>query len=159
MVGQEAVPNPGAGSPALKVIAYLAPVLVVASIVTLAVLGSFGTRNPLCLALYVASVALAVWARTAFAPGTFRGGPPPGAPAVIRRGPYRFVRHPMYAAALLLIWTAIAADWSAATAVLGVVVTAAAIGRVIYEERLLRAALPDYADYARTTRALIPFIL
>jgi protein-S-isoprenylcysteine O-methyltransferase Ste14 len=142
----------------LKVVAYLAPIVTLAAIGTLAVLGSFFTTSPWLLALYLLAVALAVWARTAFPAGAFRGGPPPGGAALIRRGPYRFVRHPMYSAALLLVWSGVIARLTWGTAALGVLVTAVAVARVVYEERLLRAALSDYGEYARSTRALIPFI-
>lgn len=143
----------------LKVVAYAAPVLTLAALAILAFAGSFSTTSPVLLALYLLAIALAIWARTSFPPGAFRAAPPPGGPTLIRRGPYRFVRHPMYAAALMLVWSAVAARASAWTAALGVLVTAAIAGRVAWEERLLRASFPDYGEYARSTRALIPFIV
>jgi protein-S-isoprenylcysteine O-methyltransferase Ste14 len=143
----------------LKLCAHLAPVLTVATIIALGVAGSFSTTSPVFVALYLAAIAIAVAARRAFPPGTFRGGPPPAGRSVIRRGPYRVVRHPMYSAALLLVWSAVGAHVQVWTIGLGVVVTGAAVGRVIWEERLLRATFPDYADYARSTRALIPYIV
>ena len=81
-----------------------------------------------------------------------------GGPSLIRRGPYRFIRHPMYSAALLLIWASIAGHLSLLTIGIGVVVTAVAVARVSAEERLLRAQYPDYPGYAQTTKALIPFV-
>ena len=143
----------------LKLVAYLAPILSLSAIAVLAVAGSFSTSSPILIALYVAALALAIWARWSFPPGAFRAGPPPGGSTLIRRGPYRFVRHPMYAAALLLVWSAVAARASSWSVALGVLVTAAVAGRVIWEERLLRASFSDYGDYARSTRALIPYIL
>jgi protein-S-isoprenylcysteine O-methyltransferase Ste14 len=143
----------------LKVLAYLAPLVTLAAIVTLAVLGSFFTASPWLLALYLIAIALAAWARAAFPAGAFRAGPPPAGAALIRRGPYRLVRHPMYSAALLLVWSGVIARLTWGTVTLGVLVTGAAIARVVYEERLLRAAFPDYGEYARSTRALVPFIV
>jgi protein-S-isoprenylcysteine O-methyltransferase Ste14 len=32
------------------------------------------------------------------------------------------------------------------------------ITRVVVEERLLRARYPEYADYARSTKALVPYV-
>ena len=33
------------------------------------------------------------------------------------------------------------------------------IGKIVREERLLRATLPGYVQYARSTKALVPFVL
>src|SRR5574341_1082334 len=143
----------------LKILAYVAPIVTLGTIIALAVTGSFFTTSPVLLALYVAAIAIAIAARRAFPPGTFRAGPPPAGQAVLRRGPYRVARHPMYSAALLLVWSAVGAQVAAWTIGLGVVVTGAVVGRVMWEEQLLRAAFSDYAEYARSTRALIPFVV
>ena len=143
----------------LKMVAFLAPVVTLVAIIALAVAGSFFTASPVFILLYVLAIALAIGARRAFPPGTFRAGPPPAGQALIRRGPYRFVRHPMYSAALLLVWSAIGAHLTLWAIGLGVVVTGAVVGRVVWEEKLLRATFPDYAEYARSTRALIPYLV
>jgi protein-S-isoprenylcysteine O-methyltransferase Ste14 len=74
------------------------------------------------------------------------------------RGPYRFIRHPMYSAALLFIWAAVLGQPSTLTLTIGVAVTVVSAARIIAEERLLREAYPDYREYARTTKALVPFL-
>jgi protein-S-isoprenylcysteine O-methyltransferase len=83
----------------------------------------------------------------------------PAAERVLRRGPFRVVRHPMYAGALLVVWSSILGHWSLFTAAIGLVVLATATWRIVVEERLLRAHYPDYADYAASTKRLIPFLL
>jgi protein-S-isoprenylcysteine O-methyltransferase Ste14 len=47
---------------------------------------------------------------------------------------------------------------SVLTLAIGSVVTAVVISRVVVEERLLRARYSDYGDYARSTKALVPFV-
>lgn len=143
----------------LKVVAHLAPLVALASIAALMAAGSFSTRSPVLITLYLAALGLAVWARRSFPAGAFRATPDPAGAAVIRTGPYRFVRHPMYSAGLLLVWSAAAARLSPWTVGLGAVVTAVVGARVVWEERLLRAAFPDYAAYAQSTRAVIPFLI
>lgn len=80
--------------------------------------------------------------------------------ALIRSGPYRLLRHPSYTGALLTFHgfaLALGSAWS--LAVVAVVVTAAFLWRIEVEEAVLRRAFPDaYADYARQTRRLIPFV-
>ncbi len=79
---------------------------------------------------------------------------------LIRRGPYRTLRHPSYTGALATFYgfaLALGNVWS--LAVIATVVTAAFLWRIRVEEAVLRGAFPaDYADYARETRRLIPFV-
>jgi protein-S-isoprenylcysteine O-methyltransferase len=78
---------------------------------------------------------------------------------VVERGPYRFVRHPGYAGALLT-YVAVCAlfhCWAAA-ALAAVALPAAFLRRIAYEEALLRRELPGYASYARRTPALLPLL-
>jgi protein-S-isoprenylcysteine O-methyltransferase Ste14 len=136
------------------------PLLVVISaVVALAATGSLFASSPWIVAVQAAAIGLSVWARRSFPSGTFRVVAAPGSPSVIRRGPYRLIRHPMYAAVLLFIWTAILSHLRPVTLAIGIVVTVIVLLRVIAEERVLRANYPDYREYARSTRALIPFLV
>ena len=71
---------------------------------------------------------------------------------VITSGPYRFVRHPGYAAAIgtfVGIPLALASWWGLLPAGLAIVLL---VVRTALEDRLLQAELPGYPDYARRTR-------
>ena len=78
---------------------------------------------------------------------------------VISSGPYRHVRHPMYAGALILVFAiplALGSLW-------GLLISATAIpllaARTIDEERALSTELPGYNDYRRTVPyRLIPYV-
>ncbi|HWE75344.1 MAG TPA: isoprenylcysteine carboxylmethyltransferase family protein [Stellaceae bacterium] len=79
--------------------------------------------------------------------------------ALIRTGPYRYVRHPIYSGLLLaLLGSAIALDrWEA---LLGFGLIFAALWlKARHEEARLRHVLPDYDAYASQTAALIPLVL
>ncbi|KRA56800.1 isoprenylcysteine carboxyl methyltransferase [Caulobacter sp. Root655] len=72
---------------------------------------------------------------------------------VIDTGPYRFVRHPGYVAALLLFFgmaLALGSFWALAPAALA---SALLVVRTAWEDRLLRAELAGYADYAGRVRS------
>jgi len=78
---------------------------------------------------------------------------------VVSTGPYRVVRHPMYAGALLmLLFTPIALGslWG----LLAVLPMFAVIGvRLLDEEKFLAKNLPGYAKYCEKTRyRLVPFV-
>ena len=85
--------------------------------------------------------------------------PEPAAGArLLRRGPYRLVRHPMYSALILgcpgwllcdFSWTRLACF----AALLPVLVFKAA-----REERLLGEKFPDYAAYRAASRRFIPWV-
>jgi protein-S-isoprenylcysteine O-methyltransferase Ste14 len=77
---------------------------------------------------------------------------------IVREGPYGRVRHPIYAALLLLVAGTALAHPSRAT-LLVAVGTAIGVGlKIPREERALRAALGSaYAEYAREVPALVPW--
>jgi len=79
--------------------------------------------------------------------------------AVCREGPYRWIRHPGYAASLLYIVPTgmILGSWLAA--IPQVLASAALIVRTGLEDQTLQAELPGYAEYARDVRwRLLPGI-
>ena len=134
-------------------------IVVIGAILVLAATGNLVAASPYVVAAQAMAVALSVWARRSFPKGSFRVVAVPGASAIIRRGPYRFLRHPMYTAVLLFIWAAVLSHLSPWTLLLGGLVTLVVSLRVIAEERLLRTRYPDYDAYARSTKAVIPFVV
>ena len=77
---------------------------------------------------------------------------------LVRSGPYRYVRHPMYAGAIALAygWALLVNGWltlAYATALFLFFEI-----KVAREERWLEERFSDYADYQRHTRKLIPFV-
>ena len=134
-------------------------IVVISAIAVLAATGNLFAASLPVIALQVIAVGLNLWSRRSFPKGAFRVAAAPGADSVIRRGPYRFIRHPMYAAMLLFICTAVLSHRSLFTVIVGAIVTLVVATRVVAEERILRARYPDYADYAHSTKAIVPFIL
>jgi protein-S-isoprenylcysteine O-methyltransferase len=77
---------------------------------------------------------------------------------VIRSGPYRMVRHPSYAGALLAFagMGVVMHNWLSIVVLL-VPVTLVMLNRIAVEERALLATIgAPYAEYCRQTRRLIP---
>lgn len=73
---------------------------------------------------------------------------------VVTRGPYAVVRHPMYAAYLLLGCGYLLQSLSVRNAVILIIVTFCNAGRALVEERLL-ANNPEYLEYRRRVRRRI----
>jgi protein-S-isoprenylcysteine O-methyltransferase Ste14 len=132
---------------------------VIAALMILAVTNNLFSSSPLVIGAQAFAVCLAVWARRSFPTGAFRVTATPAAGSVIQRGPYRLIRHPMYAAALLFVWAAVLSHLSALTLVVGIILTGVVATRIVLEERLLREHYPEYVTYVRSTKAVVPYLL
>lgn len=71
---------------------------------------------------------------------------------VCRSGPYRFVRHPGYAGTILQSLGAPLLLGSLVALLPGLVAIVSITLRTAFEDRMLQAGLPGYADYAREVR-------
>lgn len=71
---------------------------------------------------------------------------------VVKSGPYRFVRHPMYTGAVFLALASPLLLGSWWMFVPEGIAAAAIIGRTVLEDRTLQAELSGYAEYARQIR-------
>lgn len=106
----------------------------------------------------VVGLGIATWARVCLGrswgmPMTVRA-----APTLVRRGPYRVVRHPIYSGLLLaLIGSAVATGPGWLVAVIGGGAYFVMSSRV--EEADMAALFPDeYPEYVKQTKRLIPFV-
>ena len=125
----------------------------------LALTGPILARHPLLLALEIAALALGLWAiltvrihKVSVIPDVRQGA------RLVSDGPYRWIRHPMYASILLgalalVLDTPTLARWAIYS-----VLAVDLLVKLNYEERLLLAAFPHYAAYQETSKRLIPFI-
>ncbi|MGB8078630.1 MAG: isoprenylcysteine carboxylmethyltransferase family protein, partial [Gallionella sp.] len=99
-----------------------------------------------------------VWARLTFGQRSMQAAADPSAGGLVRTGPYRYIRHPIYTAACLFGWAGILAHWSPTNVMLGVLLIGGAIARMLCEERLIIEVYPEYRDYARATKRMVPYI-
>ena len=75
---------------------------------------------------------------------------------LVRRGPYRLVRHPVYLGEILATFGVLLPILSPRNVAIFVAFCALQLWRTRYEEEALTAAYPEYADYRRTTGACCP---
>lgn len=126
--------------------------------------------------LVLVAIVLGVWALTANRPGNFRIHPAPHAQGrLVQTGPYRWIRHPMYAAVLaagagcaLAAAGPALADGAASTTGTAMVwrlglaglawfaLAAVLAAKASLEERWLVERHPGYAAYRARTRAFVP---
>lgn len=75
---------------------------------------------------------------------------------LVTGGPYRFVRHPLYAAELIMVLGLILWNLSLSSVLLLVALALLQLRRAHHEEQVLREAFPEYEDYARRVPRIIP---
>jgi protein-S-isoprenylcysteine O-methyltransferase Ste14 len=143
----------------IKIISKIALPLLGIAILYLLLSGNFFSPSPFVIAGQLLAVALSVWARRNFQGGQFSIHAEPIDGPMLRTGPYQAIRHPMYASALLLIWSSVFGHLSLVTIIIGFVVTCVIAIRIVTEDQFLRLQFPEYAEYAHTTKRIIPFVI
>ena len=136
--------------------------LVMIQMLALAVLvltGPIFARALLFLALEMAGIALIVWALW-----SMRGSLPNVTPdvrrgvALVRHGPYRWIRHPMYTSLLMIGAALVLDELTALRAAAFLLLAADLVTKLNYEERLLADRFPEYTDYQQQSHRLIPYL-
>ena len=113
---------------------------------------------PLVILLQVAAVVLMVSARLAFGMRSFHATAAPTRGGLVTRGPYRWIRHPIYTAASLFAWACFIGHSSRFALAMALLVTAGGVVRMLAEESLLRRRYPEYVEYARRTKRMVPYL-
>src|SRR5713101_7449406 len=126
-------------------------------------LGLLVTRNlfsssPLLISLQAIAVLLFLWARVAFGRHSYHLVANPTEGGLMTGGPYRYIRHPIYAAMCLFAAAGAAGHWSWSADLWGGLVLASAVMRILCEEPLVAARYPEYAQYKATTWRMIPYV-
>src|SRR5579862_6825169 len=83
----------------------------------------FGT-GPITIAIQVIAALLMAWARLTFGIRSFHGTANPTAGGLVTTGPYKYIRHPIYAAILYFLWAGISAHVSLVTVAAGLLASA-----------------------------------
>lgn len=143
----------------MKLIAKFALPILIVAILYLLISGNLLSPSPLVIGAQILAVVLSILARRSFQAGQFNIDAEPKEGPLLSSGPYALIRHPMYAAAPLLIWASIFGHLSITTVIIGMIVTSVVSIRVASEEQVLRAHFPDYAEYSRKSKRIIPFII
>jgi methanethiol S-methyltransferase len=122
-----------------------------------------GTARLVALAGSVTAVMVFAWALHAMRAFDFFGLAPLRAAwrgrlvarrALVARGPYRWVRHPLYSAIILIVWSA--PDVTADRMLFNLLWTAWIVVGARLEERDLVREHPEYREYQRAVPMLIP---
>src|SRR5690349_6307684 len=145
-----------------RIASIVATLVLAAAVVGLYLRHQFFGVGVVAVVLQALAVALMVWARVTFGRRSFHAAANPTAGGLVTWGPYRYWRHPIYAAVLLFLWAGVLSHplepVGLAAAALATLMTAV---RIRSEEHYLRAEYQGhsgYDAYARRTKRLIPFV-
>jgi protein-S-isoprenylcysteine O-methyltransferase Ste14 len=141
-----------------KTVSLIAVVIAVSGAVFLAYRDYLISSNPYGLIIQALAFALMIWARITFGRRSFHAGANPTEGGLVTRGPYRFLRHPIYTAATFFILAGALSYRTVESISVAIVIVLCLIMRMFLEEKLLVAAYPEYTEYARKTKRIIPFV-
>ena len=107
--------------------------------------------------LFIGGGALGVWALWSMGSKTFSVLPQPVPEgSLCERGPYHWLCHPMYTAVLLVCLSAWLLNPSTLTTIAWVLLLAVLIGKLRFEESLLKQQFSGYEQYQQGRHRLVP---
>lgn len=115
--------------------------------------------NVLLMVVQAGAVFLMLWARFTFGRRSFHATASTTGGCLVRSGPFRFVRHPIYASILYFAWAGQIQSPRIASIGAAAVLTLALAVRIVLEERSLKATYPEYEAYAKEVKRIVPFIV
>jgi len=125
----------------------------------LLITGPVFPQNSIFLLVELSGIALGIWAVFSMQIGNFNITPIPKKKGKLTTtGPYKIIRHPMYAAILLTLLPLIISDSSAMRFIFYGVLTVDLVAKSYYEENLLSKSLIGYTAYRKNTYRIIPYL-
>ena len=140
----------------LKTASILAFAICVICILWLVFQRSLFGDGPATITIQAAAVLLMIWARVTFGRRSFHAAANPTAGGIVANGPYRFLRHPIYAAIIYFLAGSAIAHPSASSLAAILLADLALLIRMRSEEILLLERYPEYGEYARRTARILP---
>ena len=115
--------------------------------------------GPVFITIQGLAASLMIWARITFGQRSFHLSSEPTEGGLITTGPYKYIRHPIYAAIIYFISASVLTHLSLVNISLWAAFCIGAGIRIYSEETLLKQKYPGYGDYAKQTKRIIPFLI
>jgi protein-S-isoprenylcysteine O-methyltransferase Ste14 len=129
------------------------------SILLIAILTHYCSLSLVSILFSILGIALGGYAIMVMKIGKFHVLPRPVSRSeLVTKGPYKYIRHPMYTSVLIVAAALIAGDFSVVKSGIGIFLAFSLIIKLEYEENLFIQRFPEYNAYRDNTKRLIPFI-
>lgn len=129
------------------------------AILTILATGPWVARFPLYLLLEVLGGGIGVWALFVMRRGSFNIFPDVNAHGhLVNHGPYRWIRHPMYLAVLLVTGALVGTAFTPMRLLVWAILCVDIWVKMAHEEQLLRRHYATYAIYQQQTKRIIPYL-
>jgi protein-S-isoprenylcysteine O-methyltransferase Ste14 len=116
------------------------------------------SKNPITIIIQLCSVGLMIWARITFGLRSFHATANTTKGELVTNGPYRWLRHPIYAALIYFFWASVISYPFIETIAAVILISGGLFVRMILEEKFLLVAYDEYAAYSKRTKRIIPFL-
>jgi protein-S-isoprenylcysteine O-methyltransferase Ste14 len=146
-------------STSLRLISILGFFITIAAMIVLAMKHALFGEGLLPVGIQILAVSLMVWARVTFGRRSFHAAGTPTEGGLVTSGPYKYLRHPIYAAVLYFAWAGVLSHVSVVNIGLGICAIGGAVLRMVVEEKLVAERYPEYGAYANRTARIIPFLV
>lgn len=137
-------------------------VLVIIQITGIAVICM--TARPVCtsyilLVIQSLSLLLLIWTWLYLHPGKFNIFPDTIKNAkLVTGGPFRWIRHPMYLSLFMYLVPLVVEYYNWWRLLVLLIFLANMVIKIFYEEKILQQKFPEYGEYMKRSKRLIPFI-
>ena len=116
------------------------------------------SENPAVIIIQLFSVCLMLWARITFRSRSFHLTANPTKGGLVTHGPYKWLRHPIYAAVIYFSWACFIAFPKIDVLAAVLLITGGLFTRMLLEEKELKKIYPEYTEYSKQAKRLVPFI-
>jgi protein-S-isoprenylcysteine O-methyltransferase Ste14 len=134
-------------------------IILAAALVVLILRKSFFAEGSILIVIQILAAMLMLWARLTFGLRSFHAAANPTEGGLVTTGPYKFIRHPIYASIIYFISAAVISHPSLINLIIGAACLLGAGIRIYAEEKLIIEKYPGYADYAKRTKRIIPYVI
>jgi len=99
-----------------------------------------------------------IWARLTFGIRSFNASANATKGKLVTSGPYRWFRHPIYAALIYFFIGSLIAYPTLEVFMVVLLISSGLFIRMLLEEKSLSGSYPEYVEYSKKTKRIIPFV-
>jgi protein-S-isoprenylcysteine O-methyltransferase Ste14 len=143
----------------LKIFSILGYLLAVSGAVYLFYSDQLFAENPLVIGIQIFAGLLMIWSRITFGIRSFYATADTTKGELVNKGPYHFLRHPIYASIIYFVGASLIAYPFLEVLLAFLAVFLGLFIRMILEEMFLKNKYPQYEAYSKKTKRFLPYVI